>query len=106
MKESPLTLIARMANKCRELFRRAGHPGWALFAEVASDAVATKMHTTRPNNTRLTESIDDLLRKQGYNMPLLPYLFTRAGLRDLATGTALALAAFGISFLLVSFYQL
>ena len=41
MKESPLTLIARMANKCRELFRRAGHPGWALFAEVASDAVAT-----------------------------------------------------------------
>ena len=35
MKESPLTLIARMANKCRELFRRAGHPGWALFAEMA-----------------------------------------------------------------------
>ena len=38
MKESPLTLIARMANKCRELFRRAGHPGWALFAEVAQDS--------------------------------------------------------------------
>lgn len=44
MKESPLTLIARMANKCRELFRRAGHPGWALFAEVASDAVADAKH--------------------------------------------------------------
>lgn len=41
MKESPLTLATRMANKCCELFRRAGHPGWALFAEIASDAVAT-----------------------------------------------------------------
>ena len=40
MKESPLTLAARMANKCRELFRRAGHPGWALFGEVGADAIA------------------------------------------------------------------
>lgn len=38
MNEPPLALIARMTNKCRELFRRAGHPGWALFAEVAQDS--------------------------------------------------------------------
>ena len=41
MKESPLTLAARMAEKCRELFRRAWHPGWALFAEVTGESVAS-----------------------------------------------------------------
>ena len=33
-----------MTSKCRELFCRAGHPGWALFAEVCSDSVAEAQH--------------------------------------------------------------
>lgn len=38
----------------------------------------------------LTESIDELLSRQGQDMPLIRYLFTRDGLRDWAIGSALA----------------
>ena len=49
----------------------------------------------------LTESIDELLHRQGYDMPLIRYLFTRDGLRDLALGTALAGLCFVASYVIV-----
>ena len=49
----------------------------------------------------IVESIDDLLRKQGYDMPLRYYLFTRDGLRDWAIGSALAGLCFVASYFLV-----
>ena len=52
-------------------------------------------------DTPSTDSIDELLRRQGYDMPLRQYLFTREGLRDLAVGTALAGLCFVASYFLV-----
>ena len=50
----------------------------------------------------LTESIDELLRRrQGYDMPLRYYLFTRAGLRDWLCASLLAGICFGASYLIV-----
>jgi len=49
----------------------------------------------------LTESIDELLRQQGQDMPLIRYLFTRDGLRDWAIGSALAGLCFVASYFLV-----
>ena len=49
----------------------------------------------------LTESIDELLRRQGYDMPTIQYLFTREGLRDLAVGTGLAGLCFVAAYFLV-----
>ena len=49
----------------------------------------------------LSESIDELLHRQGYDMPLRYYLFTRAGLRDWAIGSALAGLCFVASYFLV-----
>ena len=56
-----------------------------------------KMRIEKPS----TESIDELLRRQGQDMPLIRYLFTRDGLRDWAIGTALAGLCFVVSYLLV-----
>jgi len=56
-----------------------------------------KMRIEKPS----TESIDELLRRQGYDMPLRYYLFTRAGLRDWAVGTSLAGLCFVASYFLV-----
>lgn len=52
-------------------------------------------------DTPSTDSIDELLRRQGYDMPLRYYLFTRAGLRDCAIGTSLAGLCFVASYFLV-----
>ena len=50
----------------------------------------------------LTESIDELLhQRQGYDMPLRYYLFTRAGLRDWLCASLLAGICFGASYLIV-----
>ena len=49
----------------------------------------------------LTESIDELLRRQGYDMPTLRYLFTREGFRDWAIGSALAGLCFVASYFIV-----
>ena len=49
----------------------------------------------------LTESIDELLYRQGYDMPLIQYLFTRDGLRDWAVGSALAGLCFVAAYFLV-----
>ena len=49
----------------------------------------------------LTESIDELLRRQGYDMPTLQYLFTREGLRDWLCASLLAGICFGASYLIV-----
>ena len=49
----------------------------------------------------LTESIDELLHRQGYDMPTLQYLFTRDGLRDWAVGASLAGLCFVASYFLV-----
>ena len=49
----------------------------------------------------LTESIDELLRRQGYDMPTLRYLFTRDGLRDWAIGSALAGMCFVAAYFIV-----
>jgi len=52
-------------------------------------------------DTPSTDSIDELLRRQGYDMPLRYYLFTRDGLRDWAIGSALAGLCFVASYFLV-----
>ena len=49
----------------------------------------------------LTDSIDELLRRQGQDMPTLQYLFTRDGLRDWAVGASLAGLCFVASYFLV-----
>ena len=49
----------------------------------------------------LTESIDELLRRQGYDMPTLRYLFTRDGLRDWAVGASLAGLCFVAAYFVV-----
>jgi hypothetical protein len=49
----------------------------------------------------LTDSIDELLCRQGYDMPLIRYLFTRDGLRDWAIGTSLACLCFVAAYLIV-----
>ena len=49
----------------------------------------------------LTESIDELLHRQGYDMPTIQYLFTREGLRDWAIGSALAGLCFVAAYFLV-----
>lgn len=49
----------------------------------------------------LTESIDELLHRQGYDMPTLQYLFTRDGLRDWAVGASLAGLCFVASYFIV-----
>ena len=49
----------------------------------------------------LTESIDELLREQGQDMPLIRYLFTRDGLRDWAIGSALAVLCFVAAYFFV-----
>ena len=49
----------------------------------------------------LTDSIDELLHRQGYDMPTIQYLFTRAGLRDWAIGASLAGLCFVASYVLV-----
>jgi len=49
----------------------------------------------------LTDSVDELLHRQGYDMPLSRYLFTRDGLRDWAIGSALAGLCFVVSYFLV-----
>ena len=49
----------------------------------------------------LTESIDELLRRQGQDMPLIRYLFTRDGLRDWAIGSALAGLCFVAAYFIV-----
>lgn len=46
-------------------------------------------------------SIDELLRRQGSDMPLSRYLLTREGLRDWAVGSALAGLCFVASYLIV-----
>ena len=50
----------------------------------------------------LTESIDELLRRHGQDMPLSRYLFTREGLRDWAIGSALAGLCFVAAYFVVS----
>ena len=50
----------------------------------------------------LTDSIDELLRRQGYDMPTIQYLFTREGLRDWAIGSALAGLCFVAAYFIVS----
>jgi len=49
----------------------------------------------------LTESIDELLCRQGYDMPHWRYLFTRDGLRDWAVGTSLAGLCFVAAYFVV-----
>ena len=49
----------------------------------------------------LTDSIDELLREQGQDMPLIRYLFTRDGLRDWAIGSALAGLCFVAAYFIV-----
>jgi len=49
----------------------------------------------------LTESIDELLREQGQDMPLIRYIFTRDGLRDWVIGSALAGLCFVASYFIV-----
>lgn len=56
-------------------------------------------------DTPSTDSIDELLRRQGYDMPLRYYLFTREGLRDLAVGTSLAGLCFVASYFVVQMNQ-
>ena len=56
-------------------------------------------------DTPSTDSIDELLRRQGYDMPLRYYLFTRAGLRDWAVGTSLAGLCFVASYFVVQMNQ-
>ena len=56
-----------------------------------------KMRIEKPS----TESIDELLHRQGYDMPTLQYLFTRDGLRDWAVGASLAGLCFVASYFLV-----
>jgi len=56
-----------------------------------------KMRIEKPS----TESIDELLRRQGYDMPTLQYLFTREGLRDWLCASLLAGICFGASYLIV-----
>ena len=56
-----------------------------------------KMRIEKPS----TESIDELLRRQGQDMPTLRYLFTREGLRDWAVGASLAGLCFVASYFLV-----
>ena len=49
----------------------------------------------------LTESIDELLNRQCYDMPFLDYITSRAGIRDLATGTSLAGLCFVAAYFVV-----
>jgi len=49
----------------------------------------------------LTDSVDELLHRQGYDMPLSRYLFTRDGLRDWAIGSALAGLCFVAAYFVV-----
>ena len=56
-----------------------------------------KMRIEKPS----TESIDELLRRQGQDMPLIQYLFTSEGLRDWAVGASLAGLCFVVSYFLV-----
>ena len=56
-----------------------------------------KMRIEKPS----TESIDELLHRQGYDMPLVRYIFTREGLRDWAIGSSLAGLCFVASYFLV-----
>ena len=56
-----------------------------------------KMRIEKPS----TESIDELLRRQGYDMPTIQYLFTRDGLRDCAIGSALSGLCFVASYFIV-----
>jgi len=49
----------------------------------------------------LTESIDELLSRQGQDMPLIRYIFTRDGLRDWVIGSALAGLCFVASYFIV-----
>ena len=49
----------------------------------------------------LTESIDELLRRQGYDMPTIQYLFTRDGLRDRVLGSPLAGLCFVAAYFVV-----
>ncbi len=52
-------------------------------------------------DTPSTDSIDELLHRQGYDMPTLQYLFTRDGLRDCAIGTSLAGLCFVAAYFVV-----
>ena len=56
-----------------------------------------KMRIEKPS----TESIDELLHRQGYDMPTLQYLFTSDGLRDWAIGSALAGLCFVAAYFVV-----
>ena len=53
----------------------------------------------------LIDSIDELLHRQGYDMPAIKYLFTRDGLRDWAIGSALAGLCFVASYFVVQMNQ-
>ena len=48
-----------------------------------------------------TDSIDELLRRQGQDLPLIQYLFTREGLRDWAVGASLAGLCFVAAYFVV-----
>lgn len=43
-KESPLSVIQRCTRRCHDLFRKIGHPGWALFAEIAQESAVEAQH--------------------------------------------------------------
>ena len=84
---------ARAINRLADLHDRL----WLSLKPSQRAEILGVSRNTELNRRKKAE----LLRRQGYDMPLRQYLFTREGLRDLAVGTALAGLCFVASYFIV-----
>ena len=84
---------ARAINRLADLHDRL----WLSLKPSQRAEILGVSRNTELNRRKKAE----LLRRQGYDMPLRYYLFTRAGLRDWAVGTSLAGLCFVASYFLV-----
>lgn len=59
MKVSPLRIARNAAEKCRELFSKDNHPGWALFAKIGRDHVEQANTDIKAAKAELEEVMAD-----------------------------------------------